>query len=813
MLQFFLNPWLLAGLTGISLPIIAHLLSRRRFDVVEWAAMQFLNPARRTRRRLRLEELLLLMIRIGMISLLALAAARPWIPGGWLSGFRSAGSRAIVLIIDSSNSMSRTDGLNSLHQSALRRASEILTALGPGDQVALIDARDQPRVLIDSPVQDQRVIADALAQLPPPAGAANLPAALQRAIAILGRSSSAAREVIVLSDRQRASWKVDSDIHWKRLDDLRSFPAVKPQFWIVDVADHLTPVRHNVAIGPISLPRDLTVPDFPFPLSVSLRNSSAETVTANVRLLQNRQPLAGQQRRVEIPATGEATVQFDSTMHQIGRFLISAEVTVEGDQVPADNAAHAVVSVASAVPVLLVNGIPSPNPQERETFFAAIALTTPGNRTPWVQATVVDAADVTATKIHRSSIVLLADVANLPPTIPQELQQFVRRGNGVIICCGSNSTPESFDRLFHESGLTPAVRLVRPREAGIDAVQVAPLTLPPGWLDRFRSDPSRSFLKTRFQKWWLTSIIPPSELRAASLVPAAPERVAQSAAPTGTASSTITDNVPLQATPAADTSGKLSAGLSDTPAAQPPVVLAQLMNGDPLLIESALGEGSVLIWTSSLSRKWNDFPAKSDYVPFLHEAVFRAAASGIRRNVAVGAPLIADVTEEVNGEPAATVRDAGAPTVSTTDDKVPTQVSSGDAWFQTPSGQMVSAGIVDESGRRTTVLNDTLIPGIYHLKQNSEPESAIRDSFVVDSDHSEDDMSELDANDRMRLAADDRMQFVKSVRELHQRMYGNESRTELWAVLLFSFLTMIVCELLLTRRIVRRGHGDPMAES
>ncbi len=45
MLQFFLNPWLLLGLLGVALPIMAHLLSRRRFDIVEWGAMQFLNPA------------------------------------------------------------------------------------------------------------------------------------------------------------------------------------------------------------------------------------------------------------------------------------------------------------------------------------------------------------------------------------------------------------------------------------------------------------------------------------------------------------------------------------------------------------------------------------------------------------------------------------------------------------------------------------------------------------------------------------------------------------------------------------------------
>ena len=43
----FLNAPLLWGLAAISLPIVIHLLNRRRFDVVRWAAMDFLLEAQR----------------------------------------------------------------------------------------------------------------------------------------------------------------------------------------------------------------------------------------------------------------------------------------------------------------------------------------------------------------------------------------------------------------------------------------------------------------------------------------------------------------------------------------------------------------------------------------------------------------------------------------------------------------------------------------------------------------------------------------------------------------------------------------------
>jgi len=46
----FINPLMLIGLAGVSLPVLAHLLSRKRYDVEEWGAMQFLELGRKTQR-------------------------------------------------------------------------------------------------------------------------------------------------------------------------------------------------------------------------------------------------------------------------------------------------------------------------------------------------------------------------------------------------------------------------------------------------------------------------------------------------------------------------------------------------------------------------------------------------------------------------------------------------------------------------------------------------------------------------------------------------------------------------------------------
>src|SRR5438045_5345713 len=67
-----------AGIFLASIPVIIHILNRRRYRTVQWAAMEFLLRAmKKNRRRLRFEHWLLLAIRCCVLGLLGLALARP----------------------------------------------------------------------------------------------------------------------------------------------------------------------------------------------------------------------------------------------------------------------------------------------------------------------------------------------------------------------------------------------------------------------------------------------------------------------------------------------------------------------------------------------------------------------------------------------------------------------------------------------------------------------------------------------------------------------------------------------------------------
>src|SRR5229473_2036916 len=76
--SFVAGSFALAGLIAAAAPLVIHLLNRRRYRVVDWAAMDLLREAlARNRRILHLRDLLLLILRTACVLLFALALAQP----------------------------------------------------------------------------------------------------------------------------------------------------------------------------------------------------------------------------------------------------------------------------------------------------------------------------------------------------------------------------------------------------------------------------------------------------------------------------------------------------------------------------------------------------------------------------------------------------------------------------------------------------------------------------------------------------------------------------------------------------------------
>jgi len=180
MLQF-VNPLMLLGAAAASAPIIIHLLNRRRFKVVNWAAMEFLlASSRKNFRRVRLQEIILLVLRTLVLLLVALALARPFLAGA--GGVLGGSQRYVVIVVDNSFSMGYADGSSRPFDEAVAAAGRLLNTLNKGDVVSLIAVSDRARPLVREPSLDIDAVRSELSRLPLSQGSTNLPDALRLAL-------------------------------------------------------------------------------------------------------------------------------------------------------------------------------------------------------------------------------------------------------------------------------------------------------------------------------------------------------------------------------------------------------------------------------------------------------------------------------------------------------------------------------------------------------------------------------------------------------------------------------------------------------
>lgn len=819
-----LNPWMLAGLAGVALPVIAHLLSKKKYDIVSWGAMQFLKLGQETRRRVWLEDLWLLLLRMALVAWLAIALARPWVSAKWLGDIGPQPNRDIVLILDGSYSMAWEATSVTPQEHAVRWIDKFLGQLRPGDTVTLLEAREQVRTLIDPPTRDVNRVRDVLKELSPPTGTANFPEALSHAVKLLSRTNHLRREVVLLTDGQSQGWFSEDSNLWLRLDDLKKQSSVTPHLWVVNVldagqqnGDELPPSaeRLNFHVERLQPSRELSVPNFPVRFQTRVRFSGGSTsVTRQVHFEVDGQRLAERTQSVTLSPGGEANVEFEHRFEAIGSHLV--RVALDPDDLPTDNVSEAAIVVTEAVPVLLVDGDPRPNPVQSETFFIHAALAAAGNETPWVKPTTVKWSEWTVghvsnvvvtpkpadpkpnaklgehvenvphepNDLDKYAAVVLANVPKLTDAQFAALTDYVRRGGGVGLALGNQVERDNYNnQLFaDETGLLGVllkdIELETPeqREQG---VMIANATLESPWLQRFRAERGAAFTTAQFSRWWKVEI-------------------AESGGGKGEGGKQKAEGSDESETKAVER--------------QPAIALARLQTGAPYLIGGQFGRGNVLLLTSPLDADWNTLPARPDFVAFVHEFLFQLASRRDERNVAVGQPLVIQMPEKV---PA---KEAAASTAFV---------------FEGPDGNPREPKVKGEGASRLMVLDDTSLPGVYMLRrrepvdeqrlagkakgegkpaapEKNKPAKPLAEKaselFVVNADRAESNLTPLTDEQIASITADERLQFIHEGREIQVAASNELPRHELWQLLFLAFLVLLVGEVLMTRKLVRGGH-------
>ena len=326
-MQFFLtNTALLWLLSLAAVPLIVHLFARSNPPKFRFSSTVFLQRIMKKTARLRKpQDWVLLLLRTLAVLALLFIFLQPILTG---ENSIAGGRKTSICLIDRSASMASKDGAESRFSGACARARELL-ASGAADEANVIWIDAQPDAVFPQPGPNLEFIQDALARAELREEPGALGAAVQLAVSQFDEVRGE-RELVILSDFQSAAWS----------DFLLEVPAgikvVKVKVGAADV--------ENLAVHELfSSPADPVVGQDVL-MVCRLRNYSATPRRTTLYL-----DFDGgrQSREVEIPAWGEAEMNFKTRFSQAGQVAVSAAIAE--DVFPGDDTRHALVPVREAL--------------------------------------------------------------------------------------------------------------------------------------------------------------------------------------------------------------------------------------------------------------------------------------------------------------------------------------------------------------------------------------------------------------------------------------------------------------------------------
>ncbi|MCX8037432.1 MAG: VWA domain-containing protein [Candidatus Sumerlaeia bacterium] len=432
--------WLAAG----AIPIIIHLLNRRRYRPVPWAAMRFLREAIRVNaRRIQIEDLILLALRVLVLIFAALAFTLPILKSQLLFFGRQPHVCAVILL-DDSYSMNYVDGDLSRFERARTVAREVVGRLNRGDSVSVILMSDRPRRLFREPTFDLDQVRNQLARLECSYAASAAEGALALAREDLAKARQPAHLVCLISDFQKgllggaACEALLADL--KKNADLVAIPIGEGY-------------DGNLGVVGIETDAGVLAAGIPTVLRARIHNfSQTPQQDYPVELFLDNQ--RRDRRWVTIPPGGEVDVTFLAEFREAGQHAV--EVRIPADSLPTDNARHHVVEVRPKIPILLISGDTAGRGGIGATEYAGMALA-PGWLVGELEEDHLSPARVAVGQFRPADLdqypaVFLVNVATLEADQIAGLERYVREGGGLMIIPGERTDVRFYNENLYRNG-------------------------------------------------------------------------------------------------------------------------------------------------------------------------------------------------------------------------------------------------------------------------------------------------------------------------------------------------------------------------
>ncbi len=435
-----LNPALLYGAGLIVIPIILHLIMRKRPKLLEFPALRFIQKRHDTnQRRLRLRHLLLLLLRGGAIALLALALARPSIKFSSRLGSQEA-PVAAALIFDAAPHMQYRREKKTRLETAQEIGQWLLAQLPPESQIAVFDSGMAPRTFdVDRGLSKQRIQRLEIVPNPTP-----LSRIIAEAAVVLKNSTLPAKEIYVFTDLSRASWRADEAAQLQ--ERLHELAGVSLYLIDVGVTD-----PSNFGLGDLHLSQQVVAAgdSVEIQTDVSCLGAEGQRVVELDLLAADGEPQTIDGRVVRVKKISEQIEQLqpgetktiDFRLPSLKPGTQQGMVQIVGkDSLPADDVRYFSIEVRPPWPLLVVAQRPT-----KETSIYLTGALAPIEKQLRHEARfnckVIGYDELAGQTLDRFAAVFLLDPPGLEPGAWQRLTDCAAAGHGVGIFLGRHAAP------------------------------------------------------------------------------------------------------------------------------------------------------------------------------------------------------------------------------------------------------------------------------------------------------------------------------------------------------------------------------------
>jgi len=600
----FINPLALWGLLLASAPIIIHLLNRRRFKVVEWAAMEFLlASSRKNNRRVQIEQLILLALRVLLIAAVVLLVARPVGQRRALASLAER-QRFVLLVFDTSMSMGYREGSMTSYDRGLAFAEDLMGSLREGDTWALVSAAGRGETSVQEPSYDLEAARAAVARdrLPLTDAGGSLPRALEAAEDVLKRAKDGAKDVYIVTDLQRSSWLAASGSVGADDADRAKRISQMARVVLVDVGSENP---SNLAVTSVTTEASLVVAGGETVVRAEVANFGADTagdVAVHFLVDGFRQQRAAARA---IPPGGTGQWEFRHVFRNQGAHTITMEL--EADNLPRDDRRSFALDARESVRVLLVDGEPGAEAFSGETDYLRRSLRPGGAEGDGLSLflpEVVTVEGLSGSDLPGYDAVVLANVARLSDAALASVESYVRRGGALLVFPGERVDREFYNRALYRDGLgilpCSLGNTVGDANDRKQAVHISGEGGDHPFLRLFREQRVIRLSSAFFFRY----------VRLETVSEAAGARV-----------------------------------------------VCRFDGGAPAIVEGPVGKGRVVVFASTADDAWNDMPSWPAFLALTQEIMAQVARGpGSNRNLTVGEPIVRFVPPQLLGKPIQMVR-------------------------------------------------------------------------------------------------------------------------------------------------------------